>query len=53
MGTLYQVPPPLLKDLKVTILDSSLIYSPQESEEKSMFLSNIDQVLNFDVQTLS
>ncbi|XP_057515495.1 acyltransferase GLAUCE [Amaranthus tricolor] len=52
MGTLYQVPPPLLQDLKVTIQDSSLIFSPKESEEKTMFLSNIDQVLNFDVQTL-
>lgn len=52
MGSLYQVPPPLVQDLKVTIQDSCLIFSPQESEVKSMFLSNIDQTLNFDVQTI-
>lgn len=52
MGTLYQVPPPLLQDLKVTLQDATLIFSTQESERESLFLSNIDQVLNFDVQTL-
>ncbi|KAH9619948.1 hypothetical protein KSS87_002152 [Heliosperma pusillum] len=52
MGTLYQEPPPFVQDLKVTILNSTLLFSPQESEKKSMFLSNIDQVLNFDVQTI-
>ncbi|GAB4835350.1 hypothetical protein Ancab_000261 [Ancistrocladus abbreviatus] len=53
MGTLYQGPPlPLIHDLKVTIENSTLIFSPQESERKSLFLSNIDQVLNFDVQTI-
>lgn len=52
MGTLYQVPPPLLQDLKVTIEESSLIYSLKDCEEKTMFLSNIDKVLNFDVQTI-
>ncbi|KAK9735840.1 hypothetical protein RND81_04G232000 [Saponaria officinalis] len=52
MGTLYQGPPPLLQDLKVTKNDSTLIFSPKESDKKSMFLSNIDQVLNFEVQTL-
>ncbi|XP_021734329.1 omega-hydroxypalmitate O-feruloyl transferase-like [Chenopodium quinoa] len=52
MGTLYQAPPHLPQHLKVTIQDSCLIYSPQENEQKTMFLSNIDQVLNFDVQTI-
>ncbi|GAB4855898.1 hypothetical protein Ancab_024537 [Ancistrocladus abbreviatus] len=53
MGTIYQGPPfPLIHDLKVTIENSTLIFSPQESERKSVFLSNIDQVLNFDVQTI-
>lgn len=52
MGTLYQGPPPLLQDLKVTVQDATLLFSPQESERGSMFLSNIDQVLNFDVQTI-
>ncbi|XP_021724301.1 shikimate O-hydroxycinnamoyltransferase-like [Chenopodium quinoa] len=52
MGTVYQAPPHLPQHLKVTIQDSCLIYSPQENEQKNMFLSNIDQVLNFDVQTI-
>ncbi|KAJ8450532.1 hypothetical protein Cgig2_020169 [Carnegiea gigantea] len=52
MGTLYQEPPPLLQDLKVTVQDATLLFLPQESERGSMFLSNIDQVLNFDVQTI-
>ncbi|KAK9692228.1 hypothetical protein RND81_09G250000 [Saponaria officinalis] len=53
MGTPYnQGSTSLVKDLKVTIQDSTLIFCPQEIEKKSMFLSSIDQVLNFDVQTL-
>ncbi|KAL5582823.1 hypothetical protein UlMin_015265 [Ulmus minor] len=57
MGSLnYQTPsttsPSLLRDLKVTIHSSSLIFPFQETERKSMFLSNIDKVLNFDVQTV-
>ncbi|GMH10349.1 hypothetical protein Nepgr_012190 [Nepenthes gracilis] len=53
MGTVYQGPPlPLIHDLKVTKENPTLIFSDQEIERKSMFLSNIDQVLNFDVQTI-
>ncbi|CAL5321902.1 unnamed protein product [Camellia sinensis] len=48
MGTMYQGAP----DLKVTIQDTSLVFPSEETERKSMFLSNIDQVLNFDVQTV-
>lgn len=53
MGTLYQ--PHLestIQDLKVTIHDTSTVLPSEETQKKPMFLSNIDQVLNFDVQTL-
>ncbi|KVI07545.1 Chloramphenicol acetyltransferase-like domain-containing protein [Cynara cardunculus var. scolymus] len=59
MGTLYQSPtistsPKIIQDLKVTIHDSITIFPPQETktEAGSMFLSNIDQVLNFNVETV-
>ncbi|XP_041018660.1 omega-hydroxypalmitate O-feruloyl transferase [Juglans microcarpa x Juglans regia] len=52
MGTLYQEPSSLLQDLKVTVHSSSLVFPSQESVRKSMFLSNIDQVLNFSVETV-
>ncbi|KAL9267484.1 Acyltransferase GLAUCE-like protein [Drosera capensis] len=54
MGAVYQGPQlPLIDDLMITIQSSKLIFSGQEHHErKSMFLSNIDQVLNFDVQTI-
>ncbi|KFK22279.1 hypothetical protein AALP_AAs48576U000100 [Arabis alpina] len=54
MGVSNQESPSLLlQDLKVTIKDSSLIFPSEETHKrKSMFLSNVDQVLNFDVQTV-
>lgn len=64
MGTLYQAPDEgagagagaaaiQLQDLKVAIKESTLVYpSQQPAENKSLFLSNIDQVLDFHVQTL-
>ncbi|CAK9149096.1 unnamed protein product [Ilex paraguariensis] len=53
MGTLYQESPNTgILDLKVTLQDSSLVFPTKETERKSMFLSNIDQVLNFPVQTV-
>ncbi|GER28829.1 HXXXD-type acyl-transferase family protein [Striga asiatica] len=55
MGDLHQAPQePIIQDLKVTIQDSSLIIPPHQTHDnqKSIFLSNIDQVLNFHVQTL-
>ncbi|KAG8380339.1 hypothetical protein BUALT_Bualt06G0005300 [Buddleja alternifolia] len=54
MGTLYRTPPKpsKIQDLKIIIQDSILIYPSQETQNKSLFLSNIDQVLNFHVQTV-
>ncbi|MCD9637969.1 hypothetical protein HAX54_021573 [Datura stramonium] len=52
MGTLYQPLESTIQDLKVTIHDTSLVFPSQETQRRPMFLSNIDQVLNFDVQTL-
>ncbi|KAF7131935.1 hypothetical protein RHSIM_Rhsim09G0128400 [Rhododendron simsii] len=51
MGTLYksQEPP---RDLKVTLRETCLVFPSEPTERKSLFLSNIDQVLNFDVQTV-
>ncbi|GAB2211918.1 hypothetical protein Drorol1_Dr00025257 [Drosera rotundifolia] len=44
---------PRIDDLLVTIESSMLIFSEEKNyERKSMFLSNIDQGLNFDVQSI-
>ncbi|KAL6977670.1 amino-acid N-acetyltransferase [Sarracenia purpurea var. burkii] len=42
-------PPP---DLKVTLQHSSLVFPSQQTATKSIFLSNFDQVLNFNVKTV-
>ncbi|CAA2934639.1 omega-hydroxypalmitate O-feruloyl transferase [Olea europaea subsp. europaea] len=53
MGTLCREPlDPSIQDLKVTLQDSTLVFPSQETENRSIFLSNIDQVLNFYVQTI-
>ncbi|XP_059307534.1 acyltransferase GLAUCE [Lycium ferocissimum] len=52
MGAVYQPHESNIEDLKVTIHDTSLVFPSEETQKKPMFLSNIDQVLNFDVQTL-
>lgn len=55
MGTLYEEPSRLLQDFKAKIHHSSLVCPSQKTDQrnKSMFfLSNIDQVLNFDVHTV-
>ncbi|KAJ0972322.1 hypothetical protein J5N97_020281 [Dioscorea zingiberensis] len=52
MGSLPQENPTLVEDLKVTILSSTNLYPSEKQERRSMFLSNIDQVLNFNVQTV-
>ncbi|CAI9090813.1 OLC1v1025670C1 [Oldenlandia corymbosa var. corymbosa] len=54
MGTLYQSPPAssIVRDLKVTIQDTSVVFPAKKTEKRFMFLSNIDQVLNFYVQTV-
>ncbi|XP_010556190.1 PREDICTED: omega-hydroxypalmitate O-feruloyl transferase [Tarenaya hassleriana] len=41
----------LCQDLKFTVQETSLVF-PSHGTKKTMFLSNVDQVLNFDVQTL-
>ncbi|XP_068666805.1 acyltransferase GLAUCE-like [Aristolochia californica] len=51
MGTLAPILPPL-QDLRVHLLGSSTVVPSEPTERRSMFLSNIDQVLNFDVQTV-
>ncbi|OWM86163.1 hypothetical protein CDL15_Pgr010987 [Punica granatum] len=53
MGTIREGhQPPLIQDLKVTVHDTSVVLPAQPTPRRSMFLSNIDQVLNFDVQTI-
>ncbi|KAL2335095.1 hypothetical protein Fmac_016308 [Flemingia macrophylla] len=49
----HDVPPStLLQDLNVTIHKSSMVFPSKEIERKSLFLSNIDKVLTFDVETV-
>ncbi|OMO57494.1 Transferase [Corchorus capsularis] len=53
MGTICEEPKPsLLQDLKISIENVSLVFPSQKTERKSMFLSNIDKVLNFPVETV-
>jgi len=52
MGTSCLESPSLLQDLKVTIRETSTIFPSKETEKKSFFLSNIDKVVNFDVETV-
>ncbi|KAF8402279.1 hypothetical protein HHK36_013231 [Tetracentron sinense] len=44
--------PSLIDDMKVTLQRSSLLLPLEETEKRSMFLSIIDQVLNFNVDTV-
>ncbi|KAG0494115.1 hypothetical protein HPP92_005109 [Vanilla planifolia] len=44
--------PPLLQDLQVRILSSSIVHPSKPTEKRILFLSNIDQVLNFSVETV-
>ncbi|ESW23616.1 hypothetical protein PHAVU_004G062600 [Phaseolus vulgaris] len=48
----HDAPTPLLEDLKVTIENCSMIFPSKEIQRKSMFVSNIDKVLTFDVETV-
>ncbi|XP_028761202.1 fatty alcohol:caffeoyl-CoA acyltransferase-like [Neltuma alba] len=52
MGTICQEVPPLPQDLKVRIQNSCMVFPSKQTERRSMFLSNIDKVLNFDVETV-
>ncbi|KAI3470305.1 hypothetical protein Pfo_026968 [Paulownia fortunei] len=49
MATLSPVP--AMQDLKVTFQDCSLVFPSQETQKKSIFLSNIDQILNYNIPT--
>ncbi|KAK7290597.1 hypothetical protein RIF29_05132 [Crotalaria pallida] len=44
--------PPPLQDLKVSIQKTSMVFPSKKTEKKSLFLSNIDKVLTFDVERL-
>jgi shikimate O-hydroxycinnamoyltransferase len=50
MGTTSQETIPLLQDMKVTIHKTSMIFPSKQIEKKSLFLSNIDKVLDFHVK---
>lgn len=57
MPTNYQSPiksstPKIIQDLKVVIHDTITIFPSHKTEKRSMFLSNIDQVLNFNYETV-
>ncbi|KAK4424636.1 Anthranilate N-benzoyltransferase protein 1 [Sesamum alatum] len=41
-----------MQDLKLTLRQSTLVSPPKQAENKSFFLSNVDQILNFDVPTV-
>ncbi|KAL8463777.1 hypothetical protein ACS0TY_033648 [Phlomoides rotata] len=42
---------PSFEDLKITFQESTLVFPSQETEKRSFFLSNIDQILNYNVPT--
>ncbi|EYU34269.1 hypothetical protein ABFS82_07G107800 [Erythranthe guttata] len=44
-------PVPSMEDLKVMFQESSLIFPYKETPKKSIFLSNMDQILNYDIPT--
>ncbi|GER52450.1 HXXXD-type acyl-transferase family protein [Striga asiatica] len=44
-------PNPAIQDLKLTIQESTLLFPP-ENHQKSLFLSNIDQILNYYIPTV-
>ncbi|XP_047978014.1 fatty alcohol:caffeoyl-CoA acyltransferase-like [Salvia hispanica] len=44
-------PFPTLNDLKITYHHSSLVFPSQEIPHKTVFLSNIDQILNYNIPT--
>ncbi|KAG5532780.1 hypothetical protein RHGRI_027171 [Rhododendron griersonianum] len=51
MGTPHQFQEPP-RDLKVTLQEKCLVFPSEQTERKSLYLSNIDQVLNFHFQTV-
>ncbi|KAG8371809.1 hypothetical protein BUALT_Bualt12G0001800 [Buddleja alternifolia] len=45
------IPIPAMQDLKVTLQESVLVFPSQQTEKKALFLSNIDQILNYNIPT--
>ncbi|KAL4193894.1 hypothetical protein AMTRI_Chr06g179230 [Amborella trichopoda] len=52
MDAQCQAQAPLVEDLKVTIERSSIVLPFEKTPRSSMFLSNIDQILTFNVETV-
>ncbi|CAL5193068.1 unnamed protein product [Lathyrus oleraceus] len=52
MESICQETPTLLLDMKVTVHKTSMVFPSKQTEKKSLFLSNIDKVLNFEVKTV-
>ncbi|KAL3846299.1 hypothetical protein ACJIZ3_003702 [Penstemon smallii] len=50
MATVLAIP--AMKDLKVKYLDSILVSPSPMTEKRSLFLSNIDQILNYNIPTV-
>ncbi|KAG8388595.1 hypothetical protein BUALT_Bualt02G0141900 [Buddleja alternifolia] len=50
MATLSPVP--AMQDLKTTFKECILIFPSQATEKKSIFLSNMDQILNYNIPTV-
>ncbi|KAL3637340.1 hypothetical protein CASFOL_019639 [Castilleja foliolosa] len=46
-------PNPSIHDLKVTFQESTLMFPPTKNDQNTLFLSNIDQILNYNVPTVS
>lgn len=44
-------PNPDIQDLKLTLHESGLLHPPQPDTPKSLYLSNIDQILNYTIPT--
>ncbi|KAL8463778.1 hypothetical protein ACS0TY_033649 [Phlomoides rotata] len=42
---------PSFENLKITFHESTLVFTSQETEKRSFFLSNIDQMVNYNVPT--
>ncbi|KAL0354108.1 UNVERIFIED_CONTAM: hypothetical protein Sangu_0992100 [Sesamum angustifolium] len=48
----FVLPVPPMQDLKLKLQQSTLVSPAKQTENKAFFLSNIDQMLNFDVPTV-
>lgn len=46
-------PNPAMEDLKVTYQESTLVFPSQQTPKTSLFLSNIDQILNYVIPTVN